>query len=285
MATKLKAEQTHVPLQVTKDLLKPWGPCSDGYKWFLEKFPQGAEYTAVQKALRADRRFDDARWLSNQVWDKLILAEPSTTADVVADHKAEALEIIADTTALKVEGLTVAELQAAGATLENDGGKREIKIGSSGDYARIGSSGDYAQIGSSGDYARIGSSGYSARIGSSGDSAQIGSSGDYARIGSSGYSARIGSSGDYARIGSSGYSARIGSSGDSARINATGKDAVIACAGLHSRARAGVNGVIALPWHDEAAKRTRIAVGYVGEDLKAGVWYEVQGGHFVEVQP
>ena len=202
MATKLKAEQTHVPLQVTKDLLKPWGPCSDGYKWFLEKFPQGAEYTAVQKALRADRRFDDARWLSNQVWDKLILAEPSTTADVVAD-----------TTALKVEGLTVAELQAAGATLENDGGKREIKIGSSG------------------------------------------------------------------------YSARIGSSGDSARINATGKDAVIACAGLHSRARAGVNGVIALPWHDEAAKRTRIAVGYVGEDLKAGVWYEVQGGHFVEVQP
>ena len=258
MATKLKAEQTHVPLQVTKDLLKPWGPCSDGYKWFLEKFPQGAEYTAVQKALRADRRFDDARWLSNQVWDKLILAEPSTTADVVADHKAEALEIIADTTALKVEGHTVAELQAAGATLENDGGKREI---------------------------RIGSSGYSARIGSSGESAQIGSSGDSARIGSSGYSARIGSSGYSARIGSSGYYARIGSSGDYAQINATGKDAVIACAGLHSRARAGVNGVIALPWHDEAAKRTRIAVGYVGEDLKAGVWYEVQGGHFVEVQP
>ena len=222
MATKLKAEQTHVPLQVTKDLLKPWGPCSDGYKWFLEKFPQGAEYTAVQKALRADRRFDDARWLSNQVWDKLILAEPSTTADVVADHKAEALEIIADTTALKVEGHTVAELQAAGATLENDGGKREIRIGSSGESAQIGSSGD---------------------------------------------------------------SARIGSSGDYAQINATGKDAVIACAGLHSRARAGVNGVIALPWHDEAAKRTRIAVGYVGEDLKAGVWYEVQGGHFVEVQP
>ena len=61
---------------------------------------------------------------------------------------------------------------------ENDNGKKNAQIGSSGDYAKIGSSGDSAQIGSSGYSAKIGSSGYSAKIGSSGDYAKIDSTGD-----------------------------------------------------------------------------------------------------------
>ena len=130
---------------------------------------------------------------------------------------------------------------------------------------------DSAQIGSSGDSAKIGSSGYSAQIGSSGDSAKIGSSGD---------SAQIGSSGDYAKIGSSGYSAQIGSSGDSAKIDATGKAATIACAGKNSTARADADGAICLAWFD--GKRTRFAVGYVGEDgIEAGVWYCAKAGKLV----
>jgi hypothetical protein len=180
------------------------------------------------------------------------------------------------------------------------------RIGSSGDYAQIGSSGDYAQIGSSGHYARIGSSGDYARIGSSGDSAQIGSSGHYARIGSSGHYARIGSSGDYARIGSSGDSAQIGSSGDSARIGssgdsaqigssgdyaqigssgdyaqivAEGSNAVVACAGS-ATVTVGSGGAICIPYHD--GKRTRFAIGYVGEDgIEAGVAYTVKNGKLV----
>ena len=132
--------------------------------------------------------------------------------------------------------------------------------------------------------ARIGSSGDSARIGSSGNYAQIGSSGYSARIGSSGYSAQIGSSGNSARIGSSGDSAQIGSSGNSARIDSTGKDAVIACAGSVSRFRAGAGGCISAPWND--GKRTRFAVGYVGENIDADTWYEVSDkGEFVRYEP
>ncbi|URQ76194.1 MAG: hypothetical protein NBV76_05385 [Candidatus Ochrobactrum gambitense] len=191
---------------------------------------------------------------------------------------------------------------------KDDNSGYSARIGSSGNYAQIGSSGDSAQIGSSGNYARIGSSGYSARIGSSGNYAQIGSSGNYAqigssgnyaRIGSSGYSARIGSSGNYAqigssgnyaRIGSSGYSARIGSSGDSAqigssgnyaRIDASGKDAVIACSGSGSTVTAGEGAAICIPYHD--GKRTRFAVGYVGEDgIEAGKAYRAENGKLVE---
>jgi hypothetical protein len=195
----------HTPLKITKELLKPWSPCSDGYRWFIAKFPQGEAYTAVQKALRDDKRFDDARWLTDKVWNNLILDQPQTTADVTANHDAEALDIIASTAAIEVN------VPANGKVIESDGGK------------------------------------------------------------------------DDARIGSSGYDAQIGSSGYGARINAEGTNAVIACAGLHNRAKAGANGALALAWADEAAGRIRIAVGYVGESLKADTWYEIKAGKFVEV--
>ena len=58
---------------------------------------------------------------------------------------------------------------------------------------------------------------------------------------------------------------------------------MICSAGLHTKARAGATGVLALAWHDDAADRVRIAVGYVGEGLKADTWYEVVAGEFVEV--
>ena len=259
----------HVPLQITKALLKPWEPCADSYRWFLEKFPQGAEFTAVQKALREERRYTNVRWLSEKVWANLVLASPKTVANVTADHDAETVEIIAAT-----KRDVAAMPKAAGADLLNDAGAPDAQLGSSGDGAQIGSSGNGAQLGSSGDGARIGSSGYGAQLGSSGDGAQLGSSGNGARIGSSGYGARIGSSG---------YGARIGSSGHCARINASGENTVIACAGLGNTAKSGVNGVMALAWFDDLSKRTRIAVGYVGEDLKAECWYRLDGGAFVEV--
>ena len=125
-------------------------------------------------------------------------------------------------------------------------------------------------------------SGHSARIGSSGNCAQIGSSGYGAQIGSSGNDARIGSSGDDAQIGSSGHSARIGSSGNDARITAEGANSVIACAGS-AKVKAGPGGAICIPYFD--GKRTRFAVGYVGEDgIEAGKWYAAKDGKLVEAE-
>ncbi|WP_275157648.1 hypothetical protein [Citrobacter koseri] len=248
-------------MQITKEQVKAWHACTDGFRWFLDKFPQGGAYADVHGALIADKRFDDARWLVDKMYrthlDKpeFIQAETATTDKMVGELTS--MEHPSD----QVEG-------------EN----------SSGYYAQIGSSGDYAQIGSSGDYAQIGSSGYYAQIGSSGDNAQIGSSGYYAQIGSSGYYARIGSSGDNARIGSSGDNARIGSSGYYARITATGKGSVVACAGSVERIVLGEGGCASVPWHD--GNRTRIAVAYVGENgIEANTPYYINDeGQFVKVE-
>ena len=90
---------------------------------------------------------------------------------------------------------------------------------------------------------------------------------------SSGYSAQIGSSGDYAQI---------GSSGNYAKIEASGKKSIIVAFGYKAIAKAGDDGCIALAWWDE--KRPRLAVGYVGEGLKADTWYRVENGVLVEAK-
>ncbi len=233
---------THTPLQITKTLLKPWSPCSDGYRWFLDKFPEGAEFTAVQKALREEKRFNDVSWLTEKVWSNLILEKPSVVLDATADHKAEALEIIAETKASALEILAETKASALEIIAETKASALEVPTAE-----------------------------------------ELGTTTPKATSDGGKADSQIGASGDYTRIGASGHSARIGASGHSARINAQGERSVIACAGENSTARAGDNGVMALSWFDEATKRTRIAVGYVGEDLKAGTWYSVRHGKFVEV--
>ena len=81
--------------------------------------------------------------------------------------------------------------RAAGATAENDNGRDDARIGSSGIDARIGSSGIDAQIGSSGIGAQIGSSGIGARIGSSGNDARITAEGDRSVIAAIGIESKI----------------------------------------------------------------------------------------------
>ncbi|EEH6936740.1 hypothetical protein GZ607_001300, partial [Salmonella enterica subsp. enterica serovar Pomona] len=120
-------------MQITKEQVKAWHACTDGFRWFLDKFPQGGSYADVHGALIADKRFDDARWLVDKMYrthlDKpeFIQAETAATDKMVVELNS--MEHPSD----QVEG-------------EN-------------------SSGDDAQIGSSGNYARIGSSGYDAQIG------------------------------------------------------------------------------------------------------------------------
>ncbi|EEF5695849.1 hypothetical protein GNU21_20720 [Salmonella enterica] len=257
-------------MHIDKSQVKAWHACSEGFRWFLDKFPQGGAYADVHGALISDKRYDDARWLVDQMYRTFLDSAEFIQAETAATDK-----MVGELTSMKhpsdqVEG-------------ENSSGNY-AQIGSSGNYAQIGSSGDDARIGSSGYNARIGSSGYNARIGSSGNYARIGSSGNYAQIGSSGDDAQIGSSGNYARIGSSGNYAQIGSSGNYARITASGNGSVVACAGSVERIVLGENGCASVPWHD--GKRIRIAVAYVGENgIEANIPYYVNDeGQFVRVE-
>ncbi|EGH1710791.1 hypothetical protein ID469_001776 [Salmonella enterica] len=239
-------------MHIDKSQVKAWHACSEGFRWFLDKFPQGGAYADVHGALIADKRYDDARWLVEQMYRTFLDSAEFIQAETAVTDK------------------MVGELTSMNHPSDQVEGEN--------------SSGYNAQIGSSGNDAQIGSSGYNARIGSSGNDARIGSSGDDARIGSSGYYARIGSSGYYARIGSSGNDARIGSSGYNARITATGNGSVVACAGSVERIVLGENGCASVPWHD--GKRIRIAVAYVGENgIEANIPYYVNDeGQFVRVE-
>ncbi|EJF3831878.1 hypothetical protein M4R73_005281, partial [Salmonella enterica] len=163
-------------MHIDKSQVKAWHACSEGFRWFLDKFPQGGAYADVHGALIADKRYDDARWLVEQMYRTFL-----DSAEFIQAETAVTDKMVGELTSMNHPSDQV----------EGENG--------SGDDARIGSSGYYAQIGSSGYNAQIGSSGYNARIGSSGDDARIGSSGDDARIGSSGYYAQIGSSGYYAQ--------------------------------------------------------------------------------------
>lgn len=137
-------------MQITKEQVKTWHACTEGYRWFLDKFPRGGAYADVHGALVADKRFGDARWLVDKMYRTFLDSAEFIQAETAVTDK------------------MVDEL--ANRPQPSDQVGRES------------SSGYNAQIGSSGNSARIGSSGSSARIGSSGNSAQIGSSGDNARI-------------------------------------------------------------------------------------------------------
>ena len=123
-------------MQITKEQVKNWSACTDGYRWFLEKFPQGGAYADVHGALMTDKRFDDARWLVDKMYRTFL-------------DSAEFIKAETAVTDQMTKELTSMESPSDKAEGENN----------SGDSAQIGSSGDSAQIGSSGYYAQITASG------------------------------------------------------------------------------------------------------------------------------
>ncbi|MDE2468822.1 MAG: hypothetical protein KGL35_08775, partial [Bradyrhizobium sp.] len=135
-------------MKVTTDLLRQWNACTDGYGWFIRKFPQGADYGVVQQALREDNRFDDSAWLTERAYATL-LDDTSITKEITADAKAASDKVIQETTAISVDATKV------DSNVASDGGGYGARIGSSGDDAQIGSSGYGARIVADGDNAVI----------------------------------------------------------------------------------------------------------------------------------
>ena len=72
-------------MKITKDQLKCWKACQDGYGWFLRRFPDGeAEYQDVLNALAEDDRPADAAWLMNHAGPD---RESVLEVEVIADCK------------------------------------------------------------------------------------------------------------------------------------------------------------------------------------------------------
>ncbi|HGB4871175.1 TPA: hypothetical protein ACIVK9_005109, partial [Salmonella enterica subsp. enterica serovar Muenchen] len=83
-------------MHIDKARVKAWHACTDGFRWFLDKFPQGGAYADVHSALIADKRYDDARWLVDRMYNtyldnpEFIRAETAVTDRMV--HELTSME-------------------------------------------------------------------------------------------------------------------------------------------------------------------------------------------------
>ena len=78
-----------------------------------------------------------------------------------------------------------------------------------------------------------------------------------------------------------GHYSKLAASGDGSKLAASGKNSICMAAGYASTARVGENGVIVLPYYDGI--RTRVAVGYVGENgIEPNVEYKVNNNGIFE---
>jgi hypothetical protein len=92
----------------------------------------------------------------------------------------------------------------------------------------------------------------------------------------SGYASQLAASGYASQLAASGNESQLAASGNASKLAASGDASVALAAGYRSAAKAGARGVIALTWYDEAAKRPRLTVGYVGENgIEPDVFYRV----------
>ncbi|EDU6733629.1 hypothetical protein CJB24_004017, partial [Salmonella enterica] len=112
-------------MQITKEQVKSWHACTDGFRWFLDKFPQGGAYADVHGALIADKRFDDARWLVDKMYRTHLDKAEFIQAETAATDK-----MVGELTSMEQPSDKVAEG-------ENSSGYN-AQIGSSGYNARIG---------------------------------------------------------------------------------------------------------------------------------------------------
>ena len=101
---------------------------------------------------------------------------------------------------------------------------------------------------------------------------KLAASGDYSNLAASGHNSTLAASGDYSKL---------AASGDYSILAASGKNSICMAAGYASTAQVGENGVIVLPYYDGI--RTRVAVGYVGENgIEPNVEYKVNNNGIFE---
>jgi hypothetical protein len=102
-------------LQITKYRVKAWSACTDGYRWFLEKFPQGGEFAEVYSALQLDKKYEDSSWLADKVFSELDApAKVQQTILISGADKSKIEKLVAD----GVEGTTTGNRANAATTGE-----------------------------------------------------------------------------------------------------------------------------------------------------------------------
>ena len=155
------------------------------------------------------------------------------------------------------------------------------KLAASGDYSKLAASGDGSKLVASGDYSNLAASGHNSNLAASGDGSKLVASGHNSNLAASGHNSNLAASGYNSNLAASGDYSKLVASGDYSNLAASGKNSICMAAGYVSTAQVGENGVIVLPYYDGI--RTRVAVGYVGENgIEPNVEYKVNNNGIFE---
>ena len=182
------------------------------------------------------------------------------------------------------------------------------KLAASGHNSTLAASGDYSKLAASGDYSKLAASGYNSKLAASGYNSKLVASGHNSKLAASGYNSKLAASGHNSTLSASGHNSTLAASGDGSKLAASGhnstlaasgdgsklaasgdgsilaasgKNSICMAAGYASTAQVGENGVIVLPYYDGI--RTRVAVGYVGENgIEPNVEYKVNNNGIFE---
>ena len=235
-------------LAITKDRVKAWDACSAGYKWFLEKFPQGGEFEEVYLALQSDKRYEDSAWLSERVFAEL------------------------DTS------LTVRQT-----VLISGADKDKIKRAAA-DDAVAATTGEGANAATTGYRANAATTGYRANAATTGNWANAATTGNWANAATTGEGANAATTGEGANAAATGYRANAATTGEGANAATTGAHSVAASLGIKAKAKASAGGAIVLVCRSHIGELLQIRASKVGENgVLPDVWYSLNSsGEFVE---
>ena len=244
-----KAEAPNL-LMVTKERVKGWSACTDGYRWFLEKFPQGGEFAEVYAALQADKRYDDSGWLLDHVFGEL-------------------------DTGKKVQQ-----------TVKISGADREKIAAAEKAGAEAATTGDWANAATTGYRANAATTGEGANAATTGEGANAATTGDRANAATTGDRANAATTGEGADAATTGYKANAATTGDWANAATTGEGAIAASLGINAKAQASAGGAIVLAGRDNTGRLLHVFASKVGENgIKPDVWYALnESGKPVEAE-
>ena len=133
-------------LIITKERIKAWSARTEGYRWFLENFPQGAEFAEVYASLQADKRYDDSGWLADRVFAEL--DTPSKVHQTVLISGADTAKIqIAAKEAGTADGVTATTGEGANAATTGEG----ANAATTGNWANAATTGEGANAATTGE--------------------------------------------------------------------------------------------------------------------------------------
>ena len=273
-------------LRITKERLKAWEACASGYRWFLEKFPQGGEFSEVYTALQADKRHDDSGWLSDRVFAELdtpfavrqtVLISGADTAKI---EKSVADGANAATTGNWANAATTGYRANAATT-----GYR-ANAATTGEGANAATTGEGANAATTGNWANAATTGYRANAATTGEGANAATTGYRANAATTGEGANAATTGYRANAATTGYRANAATTGYRANAATAGKHAVAAALGIEAKAKASEGGAIVLVHRNDGGELLQIRASKVGENgIKPDVWYSLDAsGVFVEVE-